>query len=69
MSTQTKIIARFALELTRETDPLKAAWIACRSLAEEAREMWGDDVADTVYRVSADIIADAMLASVEGVTA
>lgn len=64
MNTQTKIITRFATELTRESDPMKAAWNACHSLADEARTMWGDDAAQTVFRVSASVIADAMAEAV-----
>lgn len=60
MKTQTKIIKRFGAELTREPDPVKAAWNTCHSLAEEARAGWGDEAAETVFAISASAIREWM---------
>ena len=56
-TTEIKIIKAFAANLTTISDPMRAAFITCTAIRDEATAKWGEEIGIAAFHTAADTIA------------
>jgi hypothetical protein len=59
MSTEAKILARFAANLSKDVTASEAVRLTCNEYRDEARTLWGEDVAVHVWNTVARTLVTA----------
>lgn len=56
-STEAKIIKAFAANLVKIDDPMRAAFVTCIEIRDEATAKWGEDAGVAAFHATASTIA------------